>query len=106
MVVLKRAGGRRPRRRPRLRRASAGVGVASDGRATGVMAPRVEGEELALRRAYDGGRRRSRARVGLIEAHGTGTAVGDATEIEALTRVFGERDGELPARARSARSSR
>ena len=30
-----------------------GVGVASDGRGVGVMAPRVEGEELALRRAYE-----------------------------------------------------
>ena len=30
-----------------------GTGVASDGRAVGVLAPRVEGEELALRRAYD-----------------------------------------------------
>ena len=30
-----------------------GVGVASDGRASSVMAPRVEGEELALRRAYE-----------------------------------------------------
>ena len=29
-----------------------GIGVASDGRGVGVMAPRVEGEELALRRAY------------------------------------------------------
>jgi acyl transferase domain-containing protein len=29
-----------------------GVGVASDGKAIGVMAPRVEGEELAMRRAY------------------------------------------------------
>jgi acyl transferase domain-containing protein len=31
--------------------------------------------------------------IGLIEAHGTGTPVGDATEVEALSRVFGERVG-------------
>lgn len=72
-----------------------GVGVASDGRAMGVMAPRVEGEELALRRAYTEAGVSPRT-VGLIEAHGTGTPVGDAAEIEALTRVFGERNGELP----------
>jgi acyl transferase domain-containing protein/phosphopantetheinyl transferase (holo-ACP synthase) len=72
-----------------------GVGVASDGRGASVMAPRVEGEELALRRAYaDAGV--SPRSVGLVEAHGTGTPVGDVVEIEALTRVFGERDGELP----------
>jgi acyl transferase domain-containing protein len=29
------------------------IGIASDGRATHVLAPRVEGEELALRRAYE-----------------------------------------------------
>ena len=34
-----------------------------------------------------------RTSVGLVEAHGTGTPVGDVTEIEALTQVFGERDG-------------
>lgn len=72
-----------------------GVGVASDGRGASVMAPRVEGEELALRRAYaDAGV--SPGSVGLVEAHGTGTPVGDVVEIEALTRVFGERDGALP----------
>src|SRR4029450_8226241 len=30
-----------------------GIGTASDGRALGVLAPRVEGEELALQRAYE-----------------------------------------------------
>ena len=71
-----------------------GVGVASDGRGMSVMAPRVEGEELALRRAYETAGVDPRT-VGLIEAHGTGTPVGDVVEIQALTRVFGERRGEL-----------
>jgi acyl transferase domain-containing protein len=31
--------------------------------------------------------------VGLIEAHGTGTLVGDAVEIQAMSRVFGPRKG-------------
>lgn len=68
-----------------------GVGVASDGRALGPLAPRVEGEELALRRAYDDAGV-APATVGLVEAHGTGTPVGDATELEALRRVFGPAD--------------
>jgi acyl transferase domain-containing protein/phosphopantetheinyl transferase (holo-ACP synthase) len=72
-----------------------GVGVASDGRGVSVMAPRVDGEELALRRAYESAGVSPRT-VGLLEAHGTGTPVGDVVEIEALTRVFGERDGEHP----------
>ena len=72
-----------------------GVGVASDGRGMSVMAPRLEGEELALQRAYAAAEV-APASIGLIEAHGTGTAVGDVIEVQALTRVFGERDGELP----------
>jgi len=71
-----------------------GVGVASDGRGMSVMAPRIEGEELALRRAYAAADV-APASVGLVEAHGTGTPVGDAVEIGALTKVFGKRDGEL-----------
>jgi malonyl CoA-acyl carrier protein transacylase/phosphopantetheinyl transferase len=71
-----------------------GVGVASDGRGVSVMAPRVEGEELALRLAYEEAGV-SPSTVGLVEAHGTATAVGDVVEVEALTRVFGGRDGEL-----------
>ncbi len=72
-----------------------GVGVSSDGRGMSVMAPRLEGEELALQRAYAAAEV-SPETIGLIEAHGTGTAVGDLTEVRALTKVFGERDGELP----------
>ena len=61
-----------------------GVGVASDGRAVHVMAPRVEGEELALRRAYEMAGV-SPGTVGLIEAHGTATPVGDVVEVQALS---------------------
>jgi acyl transferase domain-containing protein/phosphopantetheinyl transferase (holo-ACP synthase) len=75
-----------------------GVGVASDGRGVSVMAPRVDGEELALRRAYEDAAV-SPSSVSLIEAHGTGTPVGDVVEIQALTRVFGERRGGLPPTA-------
>jgi len=71
------------------------VGTASDGRGLGMLAPRVDGEVLALRRAYEAADVSPRT-VGLLEAHGTGTPVGDATEIEALARVLGDRDGEPP----------
>jgi acyl transferase domain-containing protein len=71
------------------------VGSASDGRAVHVLAPRVEGEELAVRRAYDLAGV-SPDTVGLIEAHGTATPVGDVVEIQALRRVFGERRSEAP----------
>jgi acyl transferase domain-containing protein/phosphopantetheinyl transferase (holo-ACP synthase) len=94
MVVLKRLADAE-RNGDRIYAVIRGVGVSSDGRAVGVMAPRVEGEELALRRSYAEAGISPRT-VGLIEAHGTGTPVGDVVEIDALTRVFGERDGELP----------
>jgi acyl transferase domain-containing protein len=69
-----------------------GVGISSDGRGLAVLAPRLEGEVLALRRAYETTDISPRT-VGLIEAHGTGTLVGDLTEIQALSQVFGPRNG-------------
>ena len=97
MVVLKRLADAE-RDGDRVYAVVRGVGVASDGRAVGVMAPRVEGEELALRRAYAEAGLEPNS-VGLIEAHGTGTPVGDAAEVQVLGRVFGERNGEQPRRA-------
>lgn len=72
-----------------------GIGTASDGKAKGLLTPRLEGEILALRRAYESSGIDPNT-IGLIEAHGTGTRVGDKTEIESLTAVFGPRSGELP----------
>lgn len=72
-----------------------GVGSSSDGRAKGVTAPRVEGEELALRRAYEMAEVAPQS-VGLIEAHGTGTPVGDAAEVQALRNVFGASLNQRP----------
>lgn len=71
------------------------VGVASDGRGSGILAPRLEGEMLALSRAYDEAGV-DPATIGLVEAHGTATTVGDATEVEALARQFGPRKGGAP----------
>ncbi|ADP79620.1 type I polyketide synthase [Pseudofrankia inefficax] len=66
-----------------------GLGSASDGRSLGLTAPRPEGQQLALERAYRNAGV-SPAEVGLVEAHGTGTIVGDRTELTTLTRVFTE----------------
>lgn len=65
-----------------------GCGVASDGKGMSILAPRLDGERRAIRRAYENAQV-DPATVGLIEAHGTATTVGDATEIEALTEEFG-----------------
>ncbi|MGW2222992.1 beta-ketoacyl synthase N-terminal-like domain-containing protein, partial [Nonomuraea sp. NPDC001684] len=63
----------------------AGWGVSSDGKG-GITRPEVSGYLLAMRRAYD------KAGFGpetveLFEGHGTGTALGDATELTALSRA-------------------
>ncbi|MBN1656109.1 MAG: SDR family NAD(P)-dependent oxidoreductase [Deltaproteobacteria bacterium] len=60
------------------------IAGSSDGRSLGLTAPRREGQWRALERAYD------RARIDpgdveLFEAHGTGTVVGDRTELSTLS---------------------
>jgi acyl transferase domain-containing protein len=80
-----------------------GVGAASDGRALGVLAPRVEGEELAMRRAFAAAEVEP-GTVGLVEAHGTGTPVGDAAEIEALRRIYGAAGAGRPCALGSVKS--
>ncbi|MFT3924946.1 MAG: SDR family NAD(P)-dependent oxidoreductase [Myxococcales bacterium] len=64
-----------------------GVGASSDGKALGLTAPRKEGQLRAVERAYEYAGI-SPAEVGLLEAHGTGTVVGDRTELAALTELF------------------
>ena len=71
------------------------VGVASDGKGLGILAPRIEGEALALSRAYDRSGIDPKS-VGLVEAHGTATSLGDATEVEALAAQFGGRGSDEP----------
>jgi enediyne polyketide synthase len=62
-----------------------GWGVSSDGKG-GITRPEADGQLRALRRAYQ------RAGFGadsvsLFEGHGTGTAVGDATELTVLAQI-------------------
>jgi acyl transferase domain-containing protein/NAD(P)-dependent dehydrogenase (short-subunit alcohol dehydrogenase family) len=65
-----------------------GIGSASDGRSQSIYAPRIEGQLQTLRAAYtDAGI--DPASVGLIEAHGTGTRVGDKVEFSALCEIMG-----------------
>ncbi|NPD84809.1 acyltransferase domain-containing protein, partial [Lentimicrobium sp. L6] len=66
-----------------------GVGTSSDGRFKSVYAPRPAGQAMAVERAYeDAGYAPST--VGLIEAHGTGTAAGDPVEFSSMQMVFGK----------------
>jgi enediyne polyketide synthase len=71
-----------------------GVGQASDGRGRGITAPRAEGQQLAIRRAWDEAGIGA-ASIGVIEAHGTGTALGDATEVDVLSRALAGAPGPV-----------
>ncbi|AZG72695.1 type I polyketide synthase [Shewanella livingstonensis] len=66
-----------------------GVGASSDGKFKSIYAPRPEGQAKALKRAYDDAGFEPHT-VGLIEAHGTGTAAGDVAEFNGLKSVFSE----------------
>ncbi|WP_405997149.1 beta-ketoacyl synthase N-terminal-like domain-containing protein [Streptomyces sp. NBC_00829] len=70
-----------------------GAGVAGDGRAASLMSPVVDGQIRALRRAWAqaGLDPTAPGALGLLEAHGTGTPVGDAAELTTLAEVFGPR---------------
>ncbi|WP_421793934.1 SDR family NAD(P)-dependent oxidoreductase [Hydrocarboniphaga effusa] len=63
------------------------VAGSSDGKALGMTAPRPDGQIRALNRAY-GKAGFSPATLGMLEAHGTGTAVGDKAEAETITRAL------------------
>ena len=59
-----------------------GWGISSDGKG-GITAPSREGQSLALRRAYERAGY-SPHTLDFIEGHGTGTVVGDRTEVEGI----------------------
>ncbi|SNR54206.1 polyketide-type polyunsaturated fatty acid synthase PfaA [Tistlia consotensis] len=65
-----------------------GYGATSDGRSKSIYAPRPEGQVRAVREAL-GSAGIAGDSVGLVEAHATGTEVGDAVEFEALTGAYG-----------------
>jgi len=87
-LVLKRAEDAR-RDGDRVYAVVRGIAGSSDGRCKGLTAPRKEGQQRAVRAAYE------RAgvcptNVQLFEAHGTGTVVGDKTELASLSDVLYE----------------
>jgi len=64
-----------------------GWGVNQDGKTNGITAPNPKAQSRLMRNVYD----RfdiDPATIGLIEAHGTGTAMGDPIEIEGLSDAF------------------
>ncbi|NVJ08010.1 SDR family NAD(P)-dependent oxidoreductase, partial [Myxococcus sp. AM001] len=65
-----------------------GSAINQDGRSTGLTAPNVLAQQALLRQALANARVEPSA-IGYIEAHGTGTSLGDPIEVEALADVVG-----------------
>ena len=64
-----------------------GIGGSSDGRGKGITAPSQRGQIQAIARAYSQAGYDASS-VELVEAHGTSTKVGDATELSTLSRLW------------------
>ncbi|MEH1778379.1 MAG: type I polyketide synthase [Nostoc sp.] len=73
-----------------------GWGISSDGKG-GITAPSKTGQAKALRRAYDKAYYNSHD-LDFIEGHGTGTPVGDRTELEGIALAIAQ-DGEIIPRS-------
>jgi len=71
-----------------------GVGISSDGSGTSVMSPSVKGQLKAITEAWKNAGLESK-NIGYLEAHGTGTPLGDKTEVETLKQFF-RQDADLP----------
>ncbi|MEV0855738.1 type I polyketide synthase [Nocardia fluminea] len=70
--------------------------VNNDGRGSGLLLhPAVDGQTSMIRQACRSARI-TPADVDYIEAHGTGTRVGDGVELRALAEVFADRGSERP----------
>ncbi len=70
-----------------------GVGSSSDGREKNVFSPSKKGQMLAITRALDNANVEPK-QIGMIEAHGTATLVGDTCEVEALSEIFNKENSK------------
>lgn len=104
MLVLKRLSDARCDGDP-IMAIIAGSAVNHDGRSNGLLAPNPDAQAEVLRKAYKDAGIDPRS-VDVIEAHGTGTILGDPIEADGLGRVVGRgRDADKPALLGSAKSN-
>ncbi|KOV85285.1 type I polyketide synthase [Nocardia sp. NRRL S-836] len=93
VVVLRRVQDAAPGQR--VRALIRGTATNQDGRSNGLTAPNRAAQIAVIRAAHaDAGVRTDD--IGYVEAHGSGTQLGDAIEFTALQEVFGERSAPEP----------
>ncbi|SKA07052.1 polyketide-type polyunsaturated fatty acid synthase PfaA [Trichlorobacter thiogenes] len=68
-----------------------GIGSSSDGKGEAIYTPSASGQKKAILNACANAGVTLDS-IGLLEAHGTGTKVGDAVEVSAAREIFGEAD--------------
>lgn len=64
------------------------IGVSNDGGGTNLLAPKLEGQLLAYESAYNDNT--DSKNIDYIECHGTGTRIGDQTELNSIEQFFSE----------------
>ena len=79
------------------------VGVSSDGKSPAINVPQSKGQSLAVRRAYEASAIDVDT-IQYVEAHATGTPVGDAVEFQALRESLPRSAGLAPIELGSVKS--
>lgn len=80
-----------------------GTAVNQDGRTNGITAPNAPSQASVIRKALASAGVDA-SKVGYVEGHGAGTALGDAIELEALRETVGEA-GDMPCYVGSVKSN-
>ncbi|MDB5038827.1 MAG: amino acid adenylation enzyme/thioester reductase family protein [Bacteriovoracaceae bacterium] len=81
-----------------------GSAINQDGRSSGLTAPNGVAQERVIRHALADAKVAAEE-ITYIEAHGTGTALGDPIEYLSLSRVLGDRPKNLPCAVGSVKSN-
>ncbi|MFV3130825.1 type I polyketide synthase [Niveispirillum sp. KHB5.9] len=81
-----------------------GTAINQDGRSNGLTAPNPLAQERVIRAALDNAGIAPQA-VHFVETHGTGTALGDPIEVQALSAVYGAPGRAAPLRIGAVKAS-